>query len=272
VRKASRTRVIFDGVFLALLCVLVGPPLALVAWVHEALRLPLVADALLAPLYVVTFLAGLLLMVWLVRALLPRLVPGTHRFPSSRMALAWLAHFALQRVVNLPVWSYLIFAFATLRWLLLRALGCRAGFNIDTSVDALVIDASLIEIGDEVLLGAGSVLVGHLMEHDNIRLAPVRLGAGVQVQGGAVVSPGVVVGAESVLGPGSKLLPFVQLGESVHIGMGTILHQNVKVGDNAVIGHHVIADPDVVIGAGAVVQSGARIAKGTEVPEGSRYP
>jgi acetyltransferase-like isoleucine patch superfamily enzyme len=272
VRKASGTRVLFDGAFLVLLTIVVGPALAAVAWIHAALRLPLVAEAFLVPLYAYAFLAALLTLTWLVRALLPRLEPGTHRFPSSRMAVAWLLHFALQRVVGLPIWSYLFFAFATLRWLLLRALGCRAGFNIDTSVDALVIDASLVEIGDEVMLGAGSVLVGHFMENDTIRLARVRLGTAVQVLGGAVVSPGVVVGDECVLGPESKLLPYVQVGENVHIGMGTVLHQNVKVGDNAVIGHHVIVDNDAVIGAGAVIQSGARVARGTEIPEGSRYP
>ncbi len=269
---ASGIRVFLDAAFLALLTVAVGPPLALVAWIHGALGLPPVVEAFLVPLYAVVFLAGLLALVWIVRALLPRLEPGAHRFPGSRMARAWLVHFALQRIVNLPLWSYLAGAFATLRWLLLRALGCRAAFNIDSSVDAVLVDASMIEIGDEVMLGGGSMIVGHLIENDTLRLARVRLGAGVQVLGGAIVSPGVVVGPGCVLGPGSRLLPFVELGEGVHVGMGTVLHQNVKVGDNTVIGHHVIADSDVVIQAGAVIQSGARIAKGTQIPEGSRYP
>lgn len=262
----------FDLAFLALAVVVVGPPLvavqALVAW----LALPAWLTWALAPCWYVLAVAGIAATAGVVRLGLPRLQPGNWPFPASPQAFAWLLHFGLQRIVNLPLWQPSFFAFASLRWSLLRALGARVAFDVQTAVDLSVVDASMLEVGPGSMLAAGTLVSGHFVEHDRLLLAPVRIGAGVQLMGKVTLAPGCTVGDEAVVGPGTTLLPRVQLGEGAFVGLGCLLHDGVNVGASAVIGHQAVLERDVVVGEGAVVRPFSRVPRGTTVAPGARYP
>lgn len=262
----------FDLAFLALLLVIGGPPLALVGWLIAALPLPAWALWGLGPLWYVLFVLGLIATLAGVRLLLPRLEPGTHAFPGSRAAVGWLLHFALQRIANLPLWQPLVFCFASLRWLMLRGLGAKVAFGIQTATDVRLVDPSLCEVGPGSMLAAGTFAAGHLIENGQLRLAPVRVGAGVQVMGQVTLSPGAVLGENAVIGPGSKLLPQVTIGEDAFVGMGCLFYDDVQVGANAVIGHQATLERGVVVGEGAVVRPFARVPRGTTIPDGGKYP
>lgn len=263
---------IFDLAFLALLLAVVGPPAAGVAWLVTSFALPAWAAWGLAPIWAVLFLLGLIACLGAVRLLLPRLAPGSHAFPGSRVAVGWLAHFALQRIANLPLWQPLVFSSAGLRWLMLRALGARAAFGIQTATDVRVVDPSLFEVGAGSMLAAGTFAAGHFIENGRILLAPVRVAAGAQVMGQVALSPGVSVGANAVIGPGTKLLPHVAIGEDAFVGLGCLLYDGARVGANAVIGHQATLERDVVVGEGAVVRPHARVPRGTVVPDGGKFP
>lgn len=261
-----------DFAFFLLFWVLVGPPLAAVGLVAGLLPLPLWAHLGLGPVYAMGFVVLLIAMAGLVRSLIPRLVPGQYPFPGHPQAFAWLLHFALQRIMNLPVWSRLVFSFAALRWLWFRALGARAAFDMQSAVDIVVTDPSLLEVGKGSMLAAGAFVTGHFIENGQLLLQPVRIGAGSQIHGQVTLAPGVRVGDNCVIGPGSKLLPGASVGDDSHLGLGCLLHNGARVGDNAIVGHQVVLEADVVVGDGAVVQSGSRVPKGTTVGEGERFP
>ncbi|MGI9595607.1 MAG: acyltransferase, partial [Acidimicrobiales bacterium] len=55
-------------------------------------------------------------------------------------------------------------------------------------------DDCLLDLGDEVVIGAGVHLSGHTVEHGMLRLAPVTLGAGTTVGLGTHVGIGVTTG------------------------------------------------------------------------------
>lgn len=61
-------------------------------------------------------------------------------------------------------------------------------------------DDCLLELGDEVVIGAGVHLSGHTVERGLLRLSPVRLGAGTTVGVGAHVGIGVTTGDGTQIG------------------------------------------------------------------------
>ncbi len=262
-----------DFAFFFLFWLLVGPPLAAVGLIASRLPLPLWAQMGLAPVYAFVFILLLIAMAGLVRRLLfPRLVPGAYPFPGHPQALAWMLHFALQRIMNLPLWSRIVFAFAGLRWLWFRALGARAAFDMQSAVDIVITDPSLLEVGKGSMLAAGAFVTGHFIENGQLLLEPVKIGAGAQIHGQVTLAPGVRVGQNTIIGPGCKLLPGSVVGDDSHLGLGCLLHNGARVGDNAVVGHQVVLESDVTVGDGAVVQSGSRVPKGTAIGDGERFP
>jgi acetyltransferase-like isoleucine patch superfamily enzyme len=272
--KAQAPFVVFDVFVVGLFFVLVGPPLAAAASLHgllaEHLRGPLLW--LTVPGTALVFLTLLLACVALVRLCLPRLEPGLYPFPGHRMSKAWALSFALQRLAYLPPWKPLAFGTWVFRYLFLRALGARVPYGLTTATDAQLLDCPMLEIEDGVMLAAGTILSGHIVEKEHLLLGKVRLRQGVQAHEGVKVGPNVTIGEHVVLGPESRLAPDVEVGEYAHLGAGCWLSGGSRVGANAVLGNGVILEANVKVGEGAVVQSYSRVPKGTVVPDGDRYP
>lgn len=267
-------RALFDLVSFVLFGVLVGVPLAALGWLHGALTsaLPTPAVWALFPAYFVLFVLGMTALAFLVRVCLPRLEPGEYPFPNHRMSVSWALTFALSRVVYLPLWSFFIFGFSTLRYLLLRALGAKVAYQMNTSSDAVVLDPQMMEIGPETMLAADTLLAGHLVEKDVLKLGRVVLGEGVQALGGVKIGPNTRVGPFTQLGPETRIAGDVEIGEYAHLGAGCVIHNHARIASNAVLGHQVVLETGVQVGAGAVVLSGTRVPKNTRITEGQRYP
>lgn len=262
----------FDLAFLLLATLIVGPPMAATAALVAWLPLPAWLAWGLAPVWFTLFLVLLCLTLFVARLCIPKLQPGHHAFPGSRQAVGWLLHFALQRIMNQSVWRPMVFSLAGLRWLMLRALGAKVAFGIQSATDVMLVDPSLLEVGPGSMLAANTLISGHLVENGQILIAPVKLGPNVQVMGQVTLAPGVEVGENTVVGPGSKLLPSCRIGADVFIGLGCLLYEGVTIGSDAVIGHQCTLERGVKIGEGAVVRPFTHVPKGTVVPDGAKYP
>jgi acetyltransferase-like isoleucine patch superfamily enzyme len=207
-----------------------------------------------------------------IRAVLPRLRPGTYPFPLHRQSIVWLLHFSLQRLAYLPVWRHLLFAFSTLRWALLRALGARAAFDMDASSDVLILDGPLITLGRGSMIGGGCTIAGHIVEHGRLLLAPVVVGRGVQIANDVMVAPGVTIGDDAVVGPGSRIGAGASIGAFAYLGAECAVSPGIRIGAHAVVGHQVSIGPGVTLGEGAVIETGSRIPKDVAVGDGARWP
>jgi acetyltransferase-like isoleucine patch superfamily enzyme len=73
-------------------------------------------------------------------------------------------------------------------------------------------DHNLLEFGDDVVIGAGVHLSGHVVEHGVVKTAPVRLGRNVMIGVGSVISIGVEIGANTQVGA----LSFVPKHRTLH--------------------------------------------------------
>lgn len=266
--------ILFDGIFLLLLTAVVGLPCAAVAALVQLLVgwWPGWLVALAAPALFLLLLALMIAVAAVISRLLPRLKPGSYAFPGHAQARAWLLHFALQRILHLPLWRPLIFCFATLRTAMLRALGARVALTINASSNATVLDAPLMRIEPGVMLASQVLLSGHFVEGQRLRLGRVELAEGVQVLEGVKIAPDVSVGEYAMIGPESRIADGVSIGEYTHLGAGCMVSSGARIGDNVVLGHRVTVERDAVVEDGAVVQSGAQVPEGQVVPEGTRWP
>jgi UDP-3-O-[3-hydroxymyristoyl] glucosamine N-acyltransferase len=268
-------RVLFDAVAAVVCWVIVGVPAVaaggLVRWLGWLPMVPWWHWAA-APLLVPLFLVGLVFTAGVLRILLPRPRPGRYPFPWHPQSVVWLLHFAVQRFMYLPLWRHFLFSFSTLRWMLLRALGCRSAFDIDTGSDVQVLDPCLVELGPGVMIGAGSMLAAHAVEGRTLYLGRIVLGEGVQVANNAGIGPGVTIGEYTVIGPECRIGADSSFGPFAHLGAACLVSPGARVGAHAVVGHQVSIERDVTVGEGAVVGSGIRVARGTVIERGARHP
>jgi carbonic anhydrase/acetyltransferase-like protein (isoleucine patch superfamily) len=263
---------LLDAVSAAMLLLVYGPPAAALLWLHARLPASPWLTGLLLPLGALLLVAGVALSAAVVRLLLPRLKAGRYPFPGHPQAVVWGLHFALMRAVYLPGTRYLFFSFTTLRWLLLRALGARVAFHMQSASSIYPVDVPLLSVGPEAMLAANVMTSGHFIEQGTLSLGPVDIGRGAQLLEGVKVGPDVSIGEYASIGPECRIAPGVRIGEYAHLGMGCLLWTGVEVGDNAVLGHGVTLEAGVKVGEGAVVESGAHLAPKTQVPDGGRYP
>ncbi|MBL8955647.1 MAG: hypothetical protein JNK82_33035 [Myxococcaceae bacterium] len=271
-KNAALALLALDAASAVILLLVLGPPLTGVAWLHTVQPLPGFWGAALVPLYLLLVVAGVALCTFGLRLLMPRPKPGRYPFPGSAMAVAWGLHFSLMRAVYLPGIKHLAFSYASLRWLMLRALGADVAFQMQTASSILPVDAHLLTVGPETMLAADVMTSGHFIEQGTLILGPVKISRGAQLLEGVKVGPDVVIGEYTSIGPECRIAPGVRIGEYTHVGMGCMFWSGVVVGDNVVLGHEVVLEANVKVGEGAVIASGARVPAKTEIPDGGRYP
>lgn len=95
-----------------------------------------------------------------------------------------------------------------------QALGGRFGVNSYTS--GIIFDPIFVTIGDNSILGQGSVIVPHAIEGLHLSHEPVRIGNNVTIGVNAVVLQGCVIEDEAKIGIGAVV------AKNTHIGRGEI--------------------------------------------------
>jgi acetyltransferase-like isoleucine patch superfamily enzyme len=82
-------------------------------------------------------------------------------------------------------------------------MGGDIAWNVGLGVGARIYDPSVVHIGRGSIIGAHSIILGHVGENGKVVVAPVRLGENVLIGTGAIIMPGVTIGNDSVVGAGA---------------------------------------------------------------------
>jgi hypothetical protein len=149
--------------------------------------------------YACLWLLLLPLFILAVRLMLPRLKPGAYDLRSP-VAFVWTIHLALGRILWLLPIHAIVNYFSVLRFVYLRALGCRNSFGVTTSVGVSITDFPLITIEDGAFLGDKVCLSGHRISRGKLILNKVHIGRDCMVHAFAIVAPGTHMEARSVIG------------------------------------------------------------------------
>ena len=149
-------------------------------------------------------------------------------FGISLILIAGLTRWVLR--LRLNEGSYPIFSFETSKWaflgtlycfinftfvnfilltpfanLLLRLLGAKIGKNVQIN-SRFVFDASLLEIGDNSVIGGGAVIIGHQVQRSVLKLQKVIIGKNVTIGSNALIPPGCEIGDKTIIAAGTIMM------------------------------------------------------------------
>ena len=89
--------------------------------------------------------------------------------------------------------------------LLFRMLGAKLGKNVQFN-SKYVFDASLLEIGDNTVVGGGAIINGHIVERGKLILRKVKIGKNVLLGSHCTIMPGCEIGDRAIIGASAVLL------------------------------------------------------------------
>lgn len=151
------------------------------------------------------FLFGfsLILLAGLTRTFLfLRLKEGSYPI-FSLGALKWAFTSSLYPMINFTFIDFILLTpFANL---LLRLLGAKLGKNVQIN-SKYVFDATLLEIGDNTVIGGGAIIIGHVVERGILKLHKVKIGKNVTISSHSTIMPGCEIGDNALIGASAVLL------------------------------------------------------------------
>ena len=134
---------------------------------------------------------------------------GEYRVPSWQAA-KWAFTNALVLVVSVTFMDFMLLT--PLAALFYRLMGAKLGRNVQINSKNCA-DLSLLEIGDNALIGGHATVIGHSFERGRLILKKVVIGPNVVVGLNSVVLPGSVLGKKSMLAAGAVLAKNASMGE-----------------------------------------------------------
>lgn len=145
----------------------------------------------------------LIILVGVFRAALNlRLKEGVYPLVSFE-AFKWAFISSLYLMINYTFIDFVLLTpFANL---LFRLLGAKLGKNVQFN-SKYVYDASLLEIGDNTVVGGGAIIIGHLVERGKLKLKKVVIGKNVTVGSHCTIMPGCEIGDNAIIGASAVLL------------------------------------------------------------------
>ncbi len=144
----------------------------------------------------------LIWMVAILRALFGlTLKEGEYKVPSWGAA-KWAFTNALVLVVSATFMDFMLLT--PLASLFYRLMGAKLGRNVQINSKNCA-DLSLLEIGDNAVIGGHATVIGHSFERGRLILRKVVIGPNVVVGLNSVVLPGSVLGKRSMLAAGAVL-------------------------------------------------------------------
>lgn len=118
-------------------------------------------------------------------------------------ALKWAFISSLYLMINFTFIDFILLTpFANL---LQRLLGAKLGKNVQIN-SKFVFDATLLEIGDNTVVGGGAIIIGHVVERGKLKLRQVKIGKNVTLGSHCTVMPGCEIGDNAIIGAGAVLL------------------------------------------------------------------
>ena len=130
-----------------------------------------------------------------------KIAPGLFTI-HSRECLRWMGYNSLILLANAAFLDVLrLSPFQTLFY---RLMGAKIGEGVNINTAGLA-DLSMLEIGDNVLIGGGVALICHASERGFIRLAPTKIGSNVSIGLASVILPDCEIGDGASIAPCSFL-------------------------------------------------------------------
>lgn len=96
-----------------------------------------------------------------------------------------------------------------------RMMGAKLGRHVQIN-SKNVADISLLEIGDNSVIGGNATVIGHVFERQTLNLKKIKIGANV------------------VVGLNSMIMPGVEIGDGAIIAAGAVVPKNMKVAPKTV--------------------------------------
>ena len=148
------------------------------------------------------FIFGLMLtaLVGLFRTILQlRLKEGTHPLVSID-AMKWAFISSLFLMIHYTFIDFILLTpFANL---LFRLLGAKLGKNVQFN-SKYVFDATLLEIGDNTVVGGGAIINCHIIERNSLKLKKVKIGCNVLLGSHCTIMPGCEIGDHAIISAGT---------------------------------------------------------------------
>ena len=126
-----------------------------------------------------------------------KIAPGLYGI-HSKESLGWMGYNSMILLANSAFLDVLrLSPFQTLFY---RLMGARVGSGVNINTAGLA-DLSMLEIGDNVLIGGGVALICHASERGFLRLAPTKIGNNVSIGLGSVIMPDCEIGDGASVAP-----------------------------------------------------------------------
>ena len=136
-----------------------------------------------------------------------KIAPGLFTIHSWQ-SLHWMGYNSLILLANSAFLDVLrLSPFQTLFY---RVMGAKVGEGVNINTAGLA-DLSMLEIGDNVLIGGGVALICHASERGFLRLAPTKIGSNVSIGLASVIMPDCEIGDGASIAPCS----FVPKGSKI---------------------------------------------------------
>jgi hypothetical protein len=206
--KTTLTLIVY-GFYAGLLGLVLSPSVIFLVWGFRRLLLASILAGAMPPvgsMILLTLIAGagvyifygcgLFVFSILIRVLSLFVKPG--RYPAAAMVtLCWVVlngiHTLALRLI-LPI--VVLTPVSAMYW---KIVGCRIGKNVWMNTHSLM-DAYLITIEDDSVIGGDAVLSAHVFESGHLYLAPIHIGKGCMIGAHSYISPGVTVGDGAIVG------------------------------------------------------------------------
>ncbi len=126
-----------------------------------------------------------------------KIVSGLYTMYSIE-AMRWMGYNSLILIANGAFLDILrISPFQTLFY---RLMGAKIGKNVNVNTAGLA-DLSMLEIGDDSLIGGGVALISHAFDRGLLRLETTHVGNQVSIGLGSVIMPGCRIGDGASIAP-----------------------------------------------------------------------
>ena len=144
----------------------------------------------------------LILLVGLFRAVFRfKLKEGTHDVFSLE-AMKWAFISSLYLMIHYTFIDFVLLTpFANI---LFRLLGAKLGKNVQFN-SKYIFDATVLEIGDNTVVGGVAIINGHIVERGKLILRKVKIGNNVLLGSHCTVMPGCEIGDRAIIGAGAIL-------------------------------------------------------------------
>jgi hypothetical protein len=128
-----------------------------------------------------------------------RLKEGDYSLKDGELFKWYFLNALVQAVKAFFMDFMLLTPFASLFY---RMMGAKLGRNVQIN-SKNVADISLLEIGDNSVIGGNATVIGHIFERKGLKLKKIKIGANVVIGLNSVIMPGVEIGDGAIVAAGA---------------------------------------------------------------------